>query len=127
MEIEIRRYNIKMPTCDGHLYIDGRYVCDTSEHAYFRTAPGRYHLRLGYDDRQQHRVPLLIQHRVMRHYPMITWGCGVQKLYDGQIIVGRHHLHGVVLDSHDTFLDLLQRFNMAQRRNHTIHVTIIEL
>lgn len=121
MQIEIKRKRTTRYGTDGHLYIDGTYVCDTAENPINHLPAGDYEVQLQYDATLGRKVPLLISDY---HVAIIAYGNGLCNARDCRIHVGEHRVSGLVIHSHDTFHNLYDRINNSMRRGHKVQVVI---
>jgi len=131
LNIEIRRYRIKGACCDGHLYIKGKRVCDCAENACHRLPAGRYKVEIRRVEKEHRRMPVLVptggEYRVKRGaFAYLKVGNGVYTLRQGQIIVGKSYLPGVLLHSYDAFLPLYNRIYQSGLRKKEVFLTISE-
>ena len=131
MNIEIRRKRIIGAACDGELWVDGMKACDTAEHARHLTAQGRYHMELRKNKDKDRRVPtLVVDDKGIRgrrpRAACLKVGNGIYRLRQGEILVGRRLMPGVVLRSTEAFDLLYARIDKALLRGREVCVRVID-
>ncbi len=104
MEIVIVRQEHKPWGIDGHLYINRQRVCDTVEHPTRYLPQGEYSLDL--------------QSNPFRH------GDGALANRNGEIIVGKYTLPGVVTQSQQTYDRLYERLKKSFQRGNKVRLSI---
>lgn len=105
MEIVIVRGEQKPWGIDGHLYINRRKVCDTVEHPRRCKPKGEYMIDL--------------ETNPFRH------GDGALKSVNGEIIVGKFALPGVVKESQATYGRLYERLKKTWQRRKDVKLRIV--
>ena len=118
MNIEITRHNYSKYAVDGKLSINGEYVCDTCEHPVNYMTAGKYNISI---------VTNKKLHRMAPTFPngaIIKPGNGPFSLTDGSIIVGKHALRGLLVETAECFSKLIDRLDKASNRNEEITITI---
>ena len=134
MELKLLRRYCKSSYTIGHLYIDGKYFCDTLEDTVRdlvtekkvkgRTAipAGRYRVVLNWSPRFGKPLPLLLD---VPHFEGIRIHAGnTAKDTEGCILVGENRERGKVLNSRATMDRLMQVLISANNRNEEIWITI---
>lgn len=121
-------------TCDGRLFMDGLFVCDTAENTPWRVQPGQYRVILKYHSRLGCRVPTLARlgdrrprhgNRSHRFYqPCFCIGNGVYGRKDGRILVGHYLAPGVVKWSRECYLAICQRVYAALRQSRDVRIVV---
>ena len=104
MEIEIVRVQHAKWGIDGRLYINRKKICDTVEHPTHSKPPGTYTIDL--------------ETHPFRH------GDGAMSSRNGEIIVGKQLMAGVVTQSQATYDRLYERLKKAWQRGRKVKVTI---
>lgn len=134
MELKLLRKYSKPSYTIGHLYIDGKYFCDTLEDTVRdlvkekkvkgRTAipAGRYRVILNWSQRFGKPLPLLLD---VPHFEGIRIHAGnTAKDTEGCILVGRNTLPGTLTESKVTMQDLMQLLTSANNRGEEIWITV---
>lgn len=134
MELKLLRKYCKTSYTIGHLYIDGKYFCDTIEDVVRdlvtekkvkgRTAipAGRYRVVLNWSPRFQCVMPLLLD---VPHFDGIRIHAGnTAKDTEGCILVGRNTQPAMVTDSKATMRDLMQVLTTANNRKEEMWITV---
>ena len=131
MHIEIKRNRTTRYGTDGRLYIDGNYVCDTTENPIHHLPTGSYQVTLQHNAAKGRKVPVLIPEGGNQSSPSmgdkrgsIAYGNGLHNIHDCRIHVGELRVSGLVIHSYDTFKTLYNRINNSQRRGHEVILTI---
>lgn len=134
MELTLKRKYCKSSYTIGHLYIDGKKICDTLEDVVRdlvtekkvkgRTAipAGRYRVILNWSNRFGKSLPLLLdvpQFRGIRIHAGNT-----AKDTEGCILVGRNTQPGTLTESKATMADLMQVLTSANNRVEEIWITV---
>ncbi len=104
MEIVLIRGDKRPWGIDGHLYINRQRICDTVEHPTRCKPSGTYEIGL--------------DNNPFRH------GDGALASRQGEIIVGKYALPGVVTQSQATYDRLYERLKKAWQRGSPVHLTI---
>lgn len=104
MEIVIIRQEHKPWGIDGHLYINRKRICDTVEHPRWHRPAADYTIEL--------------ETNPFRH------GDGALSLKQGEIIVGKQLLPGVVTASQATYDRLYERLKKAFQRGTPVRLII---
>lgn len=123
MHIEIKRNRTTRYGTDGRLYIDGNYVCDTTENPTHHLPTGSYRLTLQHNAAKGRKVPVLTS---AQHVAFLAYGNGLHNIRDCRIHVGEFRVSGLVIHSYDTFKTLYDRINNSQRRGNEVTLTITE-
>lgn len=144
MNILIIRYKKHTGAIDGHLLIDGAYVCDTAEKASSALMAGTYPLNVVKCKQYSRKMPVLAaQHSLKcskckslecvsinttmpQRCPMIKPGNGVHNRTDASIILGTMLVHGCLTHPRQAFDDFYERIRKSIARGHELSVTIIE-
>ena len=134
MELKLLRKYCKSSYTIGHLYIDGKYFCDTLEDTVRdlvtekkvkgRTAiqAGRYRVILNWSPRFSKPLPLLI---AVPHFEGIRIHAGnTAKDTEGCILVGRNTQPGTLTDSKATMAELMQVLTSANNRKEEMWITV---
>lgn len=134
MELKLLRKYSKPSYTIGHLYIDGKYFCDTLEDTVRdlvkekkvkgRTAipAGRYRVILNWSQRFGKPLPLLLD---VPHFEGIRIHAGnTAKDTEGCILVGRNTQPGTLTESKVTMQDLMQLLTSANNRGEEIWITV---
>lgn len=134
MELKLLRKYLKPSYTIGHLYIDGKYFCDTLEDTVRdlvtekkvkgRTAipAGRYRVVLNWSPRFGKPLPLLLD---VPHFEGIRIHAGnTAKDTEGCILVGRNTQPGTLTESKVTMQDLMQVLTSANNRRKEIWITV---
>lgn len=131
--IRLHRHRIRTTTCDGTLSINGTFICDTTEHAFFRVATGTYRIGLRYNDFYRRKVPTLIPMNGHKHFGeedanghCLTTGNGIFNKCDSRILLGTHIVPGCLRLSRDSFTRLYDRLDKSQRRGHEVMLMVTE-
>ena len=130
MELHLYRTRVHRDTTDGHLYINGQYICDTAERTAVSLPYGDYLVTIAQSAPFGRLMPLIRpltstldapsapRHRGRRPRmpapPQFIFGNGTYTLPRGDIIVGEHCCRGLVIHSKETFDHLFERL-----RKHT--------
>lgn len=128
MNIIINRRHYSSYGIDGTLNINDQYVCDTCEHPDKHIATGQYNVCIAHNKELRRKVPYLTSCEASGNRglpPFMRTGNGPFKLRDGSIIVGKHHIAGVLINSAKCFNRLIDRLDKAQSRNEKIKLHII--
>lgn len=133
MQIEIKRIRTTRYGTDGRLYIDGNYVCDTTENPIHHLPTGSYRVTLRRNASMGRKVPVLTPKGGNQSSPSmgdkrgsLAFGNGLYKIRDCRIHVGKYRVSGLVIHSYDTFKTLYDRINNSQRRGHEVTLKITE-
>lgn len=142
MHIEIKRNRTTHYGTDGRLYIDGNYVCDTTENPVHHLPTGSYKVTLQHNAAKGRKVPVLtpietLKPSVVRQsspadlkpsalQAFLAYGNGLHNIRDCRIHVGEFRVSGLVIHSYDTFKTLYDRINNSQRRGNDVTLTITE-
>lgn len=134
MELTLKRKYSKPSYTIGHLYIDGKYFCDTLEDVVRdlvtdkkvkgRTAipAGRYRVILNWSPRFGKPLPLLLD---VPHFEGIRIHSGNTAAdTEGCILVGENRERGKVLNSRATMDRLMQVLISANNRQEEIWITV---
>lgn len=134
MELKLLRKYSKPSYTIGHLYIDGKKICDTLEDTVRdlvtekkvkgRTAipAGRYRVILNWSPRFGRVLPLLLN---VPHFDGIRIHAGnTAKDTEGCILVGENRERGKVLNSRATMDRLMQVLISANNRNEEMWITV---
>lgn len=131
MKIEIKRIRTTRYGTDGRLYINGNYVCDTTENPIHHLPTGTYQVFLQNHPVWKRKMPIITPVDGNLSSPFngdkkgsIAHGNGLYNIYDCRIHVGKICVSGLVINSYDTFKTLYDRINNSLRRGHEIQVTI---
>lgn len=134
MHIEIKRNRTTHYGTDGRLYIDGNYVCDTTENPIYHLPTGFYRVTLQSHPIWNRKMPILTSVEGGNLLPprgdkrgAIVFGNGLHNIRDCRIHVGEFRVSGLVIHSYDTFKTLYDRINNSQRRGNVVTLTITEL
>lgn len=152
MELELKRIARRDTYTIGHLYIDGVYFCDTCEdkdrglrqdlpvsvnqarkvRGQTAIPTGRYRVTLGvkspkYSKKKQYAacngyVPRLINVPAFDGILIHIGNTAADS--EGCILVGRNKKVGMVLESTNTFWQLYDRLQTADRKGETIYITV---
>ena len=152
MELELKRIARRDTYTIGRLYIDGKYFCDTIEdkdrglrqdlpvsvnqarkvRGQTAIPTGRYRVTLGvkspkYSKKKQYAacngyVPRLIN--VPAFDGILSHIGNTAADSEGCILVGRNKKVGMVLESTNTFWQLYDRLQTADRKGETIYITV---
>lgn len=125
MNIELRRYKIMPETCDGCIYINGKYLCDTAEPSALRLPEGEYNVTFRKHPKFGHRAPYL-QRVSDRRGGFIVHGNGVYHAKRNDILMGEKCVPGVVLRSMDYFKPLVKRLEKAFKNKTIVTLSISE-
>ncbi|MGM9838184.1 MAG: hypothetical protein ACI30A_06830 [Paludibacteraceae bacterium] len=104
MEIELIRYTKRDWGIDGMLLVNKKKVCNTVEHPRYCKPVGQYEVTL-------------------RQNPF-THGDGALRSVNGEIIVGKYALPGMVTCSAQTYNTLYDRLKKEWKRGHEVRLTI---
>lgn len=104
MEIVLVRGDKRPWGIDGHLYINRKRICDTVEHPTRHKPNGTYSVEL--------------DNHPFRH------GDGAMASRNGEIIVGKRTIPGLVTQSQTTYDRLYERLKKAWQRHTSVHLTI---
>lgn len=134
MELTLKRKYCKPSYTIGHLYIDGKKICDTIEDTVRdlvaerkvkgRTAipAGRYKVVLNWSPRFGRPLPLLLD---VPDFDGIRIHTGnTAKDTDGCILVGRNTLPGTVTESKATMAELMHLLTAANNKREEIWITV---
>lgn len=133
MKIEIKRNHNTRYGTDGRLYIDGNYVCDTTENPTYHLPAGFCQVTLQHNAAKGRKVPVLTP--VCKNQSStfngdkrgsLAYGNGLYNIHDCRIHVGKFRASGLVINSYVTFKNLYDRINNSQRRGNEVFVTISE-
>lgn len=127
MDININRHHYSKYGIDGTLSINDQYVCDTCEHPDRHIAAGHYDVCIAHNGELRRKVPYLISCEASGNGalpPFLRIGNGPFKLRDGSIIVGKHHITGVLINSAKCFNRIIDRLDKAQSRKEKIELHI---
>ena len=152
MELELKRIARRDTYTIGRLYIDGKYFCDTIEdkdrglrqdlpvsvnqarkvRGQTAIPTGRYRVTLGvkspkYSKKKQYAacngyVPRLINVPAFDGILIHIGNTAADS--EGCILVGRNKKVGMVLESTNTFWQLYDRLQTADRKGETIYITV---
>ena len=152
MELELKRIARRDTYTIGRLYIDGEYFCDTCEdrdrglrqdlpvsvnqarkvRGQTAIPTGRYRVTLGvkspkYSKKKQYAacngyVPRLINVPAFDGILIHIGNTAADS--EGCILVGRNKKVGMVLESTNTFWQLYDRLQQADRKGETIYITV---
>ena len=152
MELELKRIARRDTYTIGRLYIDGKYFCDTIEdkdrglrqdlpvsvnqarkvRGQTAIPTGRYRVTLGvkspkYSKKKQYAacngyVPKLINVPAFDGILIHIGNTAADS--EGCILVGRNKKVGMVLESTNTFWQLYDRLQTADRKGETIYITV---
>lgn len=118
MEIVIIRFAQYHAALTGRLFIDGRHVADTLEHAGHCLPTGTYRLEKRFN-------------RHERGYDYVVGGdrplsgvCGIYGRFRDRVAVGESPCQGFLLHSTAVFAALRHRIKQAFARRHTVTVII---
>jgi len=125
MNIELKRYRILPETCDGCIYINGKYVCDTAEPSSLRLPEGEYRVTFRKHPKYGHRAPYL-QNVLDRHAGFIVHGNGVYHARRNDILIGEECAPGIVVCSRKYFDPLVKRLEKAFKNKNIVTLTISE-
>lgn len=156
MNIIIKRIRKKPDTIDGHLYIDGRHICDTAENAHHCLPAGRYPIIIHKCHFRARKMPLVMigtkeklnarcnickkpetvsinstPHRGgvgggLLYCPMLCPGNGIHHRTDAAILVGTYLAPGCLTHPRSAFDALYERIRKSSSRGHDITLEIIE-
>lgn len=134
MELTLKRKYCKPSYTIGHLYIDGKYICDTLEDVVRdlvtekkvkgRTAipAGRYRVILNWSPRFGKVLPLLL---LVPQFDGVRIHSGNTAAdTEGCILVGENRERGKVLNSRATMDRLMQVLISANNRQEEIWITV---
>ena len=134
MELKLLRRYCKSSYTIGHLYIDGKYFCDTLEDRVrdlvterkvkgsTAIPAGRYRVVLNWSPRFGKPLPLLLD---VPHFEGIRIHAGnTAKDTEGCILVGRNTQPGTLTESKVTMQDLMQLLTSANNRGEEIWITV---
>lgn len=134
MELKLLRKYCKSSYTIGHLYIDGKYFCDTLEDRVrdlvterkvkgsTAIPAGRYRVVLNWSPRFGKPLPLLLD---VPHFEGIRIHAGnTAKDTEGCILVGRNTQPGTLTESKVTMQDLMQLLTSANNRGEEIWITV---
>ena len=119
MLIEIKRYRYSPYGVDGRLIINGRTICATLEHPHNYLPAGSYPLELAIDRRMYRKLPTTPSGATLRP------GNGAFTLKNGNIIVGKEYIPGLVLKSAHTFERLYERIEKSIKRRKGVVMMIV--
>lgn len=141
MILYLNRTRIRQQTTDGVLRSEaGVRICDTAEHTPTMLPTGEYSVVLKRHPKVKHRVPYINRSNSQDTPPMrgemergsrLEWGSsflpgnGVHaKDFGSTIIVGKHLVPGVVVNSQHYFRQIVKRIEASLRRKHKITLII---
>lgn len=124
MHIELKRNRTTEYGTDGHLCIDGNYICDTAESPFRHLPVGDYRVTLERLARWKRKMPVLVPAEANRVCGVLGFGNGLFHRNDCRIHVGKYRVSGLVINSIETFKALYDRINNSQRRGHEVILTI---
>lgn len=135
MHIKIKRNRTTRYGTDGRLYIDGNYVCDTTENPIHHLPTGSYRVTLQHNAAKRRKVPVLTPLETLKPSEtlepsapraFLAYGNGLHNIRDCRIHIGEFLVSGLVIHSYDTFKTLYDRINNSQRRGNEVTLTITE-
>jgi len=103
MDIVLSRFRTTQWGTDGHLFIGGLPVADTTEHPTSHLPPGIY--------------PVTLKNMPLKR------GCAASS-GDTSIYVGQFRCAGVVIKSRETFQPIYDRIQKSLKRGHTVNLII---
>lgn len=146
MNITIKRIRKKPDTIDGHLYIDGKHICDTAENAHHSLPPGEYQVIIHKCHQHARKMPVVLIHKdtapdcahctelecvsnntkMPVECPMLCPGNGIHHRTDAAILVGTYLAPGCLTHPRSAFDALYERIRKSSSRGHDITLEIIE-
>lgn len=134
MELKLLRKYCKQAYTIGHLYIDGKYFCDTLEDTVrdlvterkvkgsTAIPAGRYKVVLNWSPRFGRPLPLLLDVPDFDGIRIHTGNTAEDT--EGCILVGRNKLPGTVTESKATMAALMHLLTSANNKREEIWITI---